>query len=256
MQDDTSNGYIFISHSHKDIEKVREIRNEMEAAGFDPLCFYLKCLTDEDELEELIKREINARELFAFIDSPNSRKSKWVKKEREYIDSLKNKRTVTIKLENYGSMEEIADKLIRGLRVYISYSHRDYTIASAIAEKLRQKEFQVLMDESITFGSDYDSKIAGMIEDASQAGAFLVIITENSMKSENLIRELDYAMSIKSLILPVYVGDVELTGKLRIHLGPIQSIFIKDPLEGDEEDFDRSMDHIADEVWRALERMI
>lgn len=71
MEEYLSNGYIFISHSHKDIEKVRQIRNDMENAGFDPLCFFLKCLTDEDEIEGLIKREIDSRELFVYIDSPN-----------------------------------------------------------------------------------------------------------------------------------------------------------------------------------------
>ena len=49
-------GYVFISHSHQDIRKVRQIRNAMEEAGFEPLCFYLKCLHDEDEIEGLIKK--------------------------------------------------------------------------------------------------------------------------------------------------------------------------------------------------------
>jgi len=44
---DGEGGYVFISHSHQDIEKVRKIRNEMEDQGFEPLCFYLKCLTDD-----------------------------------------------------------------------------------------------------------------------------------------------------------------------------------------------------------------
>ena len=55
-------GYIFLSHSHEDIEKVREIRNSLEQDGFEPLCFYLKCLSDDSEIEDLIKREIDARE--------------------------------------------------------------------------------------------------------------------------------------------------------------------------------------------------
>lgn len=31
--------YIFLSHSHNDIKKVREIRNRLEVNGFEPLCF-------------------------------------------------------------------------------------------------------------------------------------------------------------------------------------------------------------------------
>lgn len=78
-------GYIFLSHSHDDITKVRQIRNTLEENGFEPLCFYLKCLNDDSEIEDLIKREIDAREWFVFVNSENSRKSKWVTLEREYI---------------------------------------------------------------------------------------------------------------------------------------------------------------------------
>ena len=65
----TNGGYIFISHSHNDIEKVRKIRNLLEKDGFEPLCFYLKCLSNANEIEDLIKREIDAREWFIFVNS-------------------------------------------------------------------------------------------------------------------------------------------------------------------------------------------
>ena len=89
-------GYIFLSHSHEDIEKVREIRNSLEQDGFEPLCFYLKCLSDDSEIEDLIKREIDAREWFVFVNSENSRKSKWVTLEREYILRTNRKKVITI----------------------------------------------------------------------------------------------------------------------------------------------------------------
>ena len=81
----TKGGYIFLSHSHDDIEKVRKIRNALEKDGFEPLCFYLKCLEDDDEIADLIKREIDAREWFVFVDSENARKSRWVTLEREAL---------------------------------------------------------------------------------------------------------------------------------------------------------------------------
>ena len=73
-------GYVFISHSHLDIDKVRILRNRMEEEGFEPLCFYLKCLTEEDEITGLIQREIDAREWFVYVDSKNARNSDWVAK--------------------------------------------------------------------------------------------------------------------------------------------------------------------------------
>ena len=62
VMDLNQGGYVFISHSHQDIQKVRQIRNAMEEAGFEPLCFYLKCLSDEDEtlLSELMKERTRA----------------------------------------------------------------------------------------------------------------------------------------------------------------------------------------------------
>ena len=61
-----SGAWIFLSHSSKDIAKVREIRNELERHGHNPVLFFLKCMenTDADDrlLWELIEREIKARE--------------------------------------------------------------------------------------------------------------------------------------------------------------------------------------------------
>ena len=56
---------IFLSHSHKDEEKVRRIRDVLETLDCEPLMFFLKCLDDNnDELEDFIKREICARNIF------------------------------------------------------------------------------------------------------------------------------------------------------------------------------------------------
>mgnify|MGYP000410830220 CR=1 FL=1 len=37
-------GWIFIFHSHLDIDIVRRIRNKLEDRGFEPLMFFLKCI--------------------------------------------------------------------------------------------------------------------------------------------------------------------------------------------------------------------
>jgi len=51
-----------VSHSHRDLEKVREIRNELERRGCNPLLFFLKCLdADNALLPKLIQDEIKAR---------------------------------------------------------------------------------------------------------------------------------------------------------------------------------------------------
>ncbi len=48
--------WIFLSHSRRDLEKVRPIRNELERRGHNPLLFSLKCLKENDPLlPELIR---------------------------------------------------------------------------------------------------------------------------------------------------------------------------------------------------------
>ena len=81
--------YFFISHSHLDIEKVRIIRNIIEETFFyEPILFFLKCLSDDNEIQNLIEREISERIWFVYCDSENARNSMYVNKERQYVKKL------------------------------------------------------------------------------------------------------------------------------------------------------------------------
>jgi len=84
---------VFLSHSHKDIEKVRKLRDILEYLECEPLLFYLKCLDDDDdELQSFIKREIEARNIFLYCKSQNAENSSWVQKELDYIKSFDSNR--------------------------------------------------------------------------------------------------------------------------------------------------------------------
>ena len=197
-------GYVFISHSHQDIEKVREIRNAMEKAGFEPLCFYLKCLHDEDEIEDLIKREINAREWFVYIDSPNARASKWVTRERKYIESLNSKQIIFVDLEAEPSMEEVAKKLIRGLRVLIVCCEDELDLARTLREKFIQKDMQATI-------SQYDAAEDGTLaehlkkqaENGKEYGCILTFLSRDGIQAEQLAEMLPEAIESGMSILPV-----------------------------------------------------
>lgn len=79
--------WIFISHSSEDFNKVRKIRNYLEEKSYRPLMFYLKCLESDEEIYDLITREIDVRTRFILCDSENARSSYWVKKEMDYISN-------------------------------------------------------------------------------------------------------------------------------------------------------------------------
>lgn len=111
--------WIFISHSHKDINKARIVRNYLEniSSSYEPLLFYLKCLNDDCEIEDLIKREIDARNVYIYLDSPNSKKSKWVQSERDYIESKHGKlKLLTISINEIG--ENITEKICNQLKAF------------------------------------------------------------------------------------------------------------------------------------------
>jgi len=203
-------GYIFISHSHKDIEKVRKIRNQLEEDGFEPLCFYLKCLNNAKEIEELIKREIDAREWFLFINSPNSQTSEWVTLEREYITKTNKKKILTIDLEDEISINTALQKIRNNLRIFISYSTKDRMLAKRIKEGFEEKDYQVFFDvDSLKCGINFVNQMENAIAEASQAGCVVILITENSLHSNWLEQEIALALEKGGNILPIIVGDVK-----------------------------------------------
>ena len=79
--------WVFLSHSNNDYEKVIQVRDLLEKNSFRLLMFFFKCLTDDEEIDDLIKREIDSCGRFILCNSENAQKSNWVKREVEYIKS-------------------------------------------------------------------------------------------------------------------------------------------------------------------------
>ena len=74
-------GWVFLSHSSLDIERVKTIRNYLEESQFNAIMFFLKCLDYEEEqkqIEKLLECEIKNRNIFIHCKSNNSLQSKWV----------------------------------------------------------------------------------------------------------------------------------------------------------------------------------
>lgn len=92
---------MFVSHSHRDLEKVRRIRNELERRGHNPLVFFLKCLAADDaRLPELIRDKIKARTFFVLCNTRASRRSKWVKQEIELVKQVTKRPRQTVVVMN------------------------------------------------------------------------------------------------------------------------------------------------------------
>ena len=228
-------GYVFISHAHKDIQRIRRIRNILEENGLEPICFYLRCLSDHDEIIDLIKREIDAREWFLLVDSANARASKWVKTEVEYIRSKNTDKIISVSLEDEDSILPTLNRLSNSMRVFLSYSRKDIFLARLIADTCLRHDLRVFFDvEEIRAGTYRPDRITSALTEASEKGCVVSILSPDAVKSEYFMRELSFAMAHGAFILPIIVNDAELPDDIRSYLAGYQHYHLKTPLAGGE----------------------
>lgn len=201
-------GWIFISHSHLDIDIVRKIRNKLEDRGFEPLMFFLKCLNDDNEIESLIKREINEREWFIYVESDNAANSRWVKSEREYIAQLSGKKVFTIDIN--GDITQQIENITRQLKVFISYARKDRTVYEIIKQALLSRDFLVFDDHEIPVGVDFRRYIQTEIDASVRDGFVLLLVTENLENSDWIKKEIEYTTTAGGKIIPIYIGNATL----------------------------------------------
>jgi len=213
--------YFFISHSHLDLEKVRIIRNVIEETFFyEPILFFLKCLSDESELQDLIQREISERIWFVYCKSENAERSKYVQQERAYLqkllDSGKRINVLEIELDEF----EIWDKdchdyirkqiayHIRTSKMFISYARADAQVAHELHAELTKRGFSVWMDTDMASACVWDETVSSKIKENSyKDGVFLFLVSPRSLNSPFVHNELRYAMEHGAMIVPVYLTD-------------------------------------------------
>jgi len=241
-------GYIFLSHSHDDIEEVRKIRNALEKDGFEPLCFYLKCLDDEAEIEDLIKREIDAREWFIFVNSENSRNSRWVTLEREYIARTNRKKIISVDIGNPRSIAEAIRKISHNLRVFIVHNGIDTPIANTIREKMRARDYLActLDDLPTTRTPRWRRGVTNAIVDASKDGCVLLLLSAQSALSVYIKWIALYTLRKGVNIVPVMLGDVALDEDYRHYLKNRPTFHL--PEMPTEEDLDALVEQIGTRI--------
>jgi len=183
--------WIFLSHSHKDFDKVRELRNELEVRGHHPLLFFLKCLNDDSDIDKLIEEEIKARTWFILCDSPNSRASHWVTREREIIAGLATHTSATVDLDDplLTQLSSISG-LTKRASVFLSYSRADVLSAMRIEQSLRADDFGVFPDLQNASRADWQASL----DDAVDRGAVLILLSRTALTSPWQRREIESAI--------------------------------------------------------------
>lgn len=188
--------WVFLSHSHEDYEKVRKVRDMLEDQHMRPLMFFLKCLNDHDEIDSLIKREINCRTRFILCDSENARKSDWVKEEVEYIKSL-DRIYETIDLDlPIEEIKKVLSEFKRRATLFISYSRDNQNLARSVYDRLSKYDSCVFYDmEMLRTGGDFQETIVSSLNRAANDGFIIALMSERVLIPGNFSRhEIEYAL--------------------------------------------------------------
>jgi len=221
IENDIEEGFwVFVSHSTKDFERVRLVRNALEDSGFRPILFYLKCMEDEDEINELLKREIDARRRFILCDSPNAQASKFVQSEVDYIKAQQRMYEIvdlsSIDFDSETLQEDVL-KLIKPFRVrtnvFLSYnSCTDREIVGLVKKHLALNGF-ISTDVALFDSQEWYRHFGGqeemfqtvreVLDSTLSNGYFLYFLDNQSWFTQG---ELELAYEIApNMVLPITI---------------------------------------------------
>lgn len=191
--------WVFLSHSHEDYNRVRKVRDILENQDLRPLMFFLKCLNDDDEINDLIKREIDARTRFIYCKSNKAEHSKWVQKELAYIQQ--NRRSYDV-IDLSLSDEELSAQLknyANSLHVYFNYSNQFKEQIRQVSDIINKYDCYIHNSELYVTSCDRGKRqqnVYGEIDPSIQRGCFICVI--DKFLGDFFLEKLNYALENKS----------------------------------------------------------
>jgi len=105
--------------------------------------------------------------------------------------------------------------------MFISYSHMDAEEVFPIIGQFHNQGYNVWYDEGIEPGIEWPEEIGKALNASS---LFVVFITPNSVASENVRNEINFALKKKSPFIAIYLCETTLTYGLQLQIGSKQDI--------------------------------
>jgi hypothetical protein len=106
--------------------------------------------------------------------------------------------------------------------VFISYSHKDSPVVFKEITGLYHAGYRIWYDEGIDPGNEWPDEVAQALEKSS---FFIVFISPNSINSQNVKNEINFALNKHKPFLAVHITDTVLPSGLLLRMGDIQAIF-------------------------------
>lgn len=209
--------WVFISHSNKDFTSVRLLRNTLEEEGLRPLLLFLKCMDDEEELDSLIKREIESRTNFILCDSKNAKASKWVQKEVLYIKSLgRNIEKINVDdlCGNINESKAFAHQFAKRTRIILSFDKEHEGMACKMYSRFIKYDIKVFLNPLYDFdGDEFYDCVTDNFSSLIEKGIVVVIVGNwisdiNNPITQELLMALDKNKTIeKTYLMPIVLEN-------------------------------------------------
>jgi hypothetical protein len=105
--------------------------------------------------------------------------------------------------------------------IFISYARTDAGAANRLVGTLAKAGYEAWIDREIPGGDLWKRRIVEAIDGAD---AFLILLSPNSVASDNVRRELDVADARKKLILPLVIAPMKTPQEMEYSLAGLQTI--------------------------------
>ena len=127
--------------------------------------------------------------------------------------------------------------------VFISYNSADQKIAEAACHYIEERRLRCFIAPRDITQSDWAGNLEAAIESSK---AFVIIVSENSISSNEVAKEITLATRVSEYIFPFRIDKAELNGRMNYHLSAFHWIdAVTPPLE-------KKLNELADRVANSL----
>ena len=127
--------------------------------------------------------------------------------------------------------------------IFLSYAHEDRPRVDSFVDLLRQKGWEVYVDDQIRGGHQWPDELHKAIRTSH---AFVVMLSPDAMHSQHILNEINVALGTNRAIIPVMLEDTVLTPGVELLIGSRQIVDYSDASTWQFDDVDSAITQAVD----------